>query len=94
MEFKSLIKSLAVFFLMAVPAVSAQAQSKVIRIDNPKMTVFLPPSGIGNGKALVALPGGGYSHLAVYHEGFDWAPFYNQLGLAYAVLEYLSLIHI
>lgn len=88
MEFKSLIKSLAVFFSMAVPAVSAQAQSKVIRIDNPKMTVFLPPSGIGNGKALVALPGGGYSHLAVYHEGFDWAPFYNQLGLAYAVLEY------
>ncbi|MDE6430095.1 MAG: xylanase, partial [Duncaniella sp.] len=60
----------------------------MIEIENPKMTVFLPPKGLESGKALVGLPGGGYSHLAVNHEGFHWAPFFNQQGVAYAVLEY------
>ncbi len=64
------------------------AQSRVLEFDSPKMKVFLPPNGISRHKALVALPGGGYSHLAVYHEGYDWAPFFNSLGLAYAVVQY------
>lgn len=61
---------------------------RVIEFSNPKLTVCLPPKGLENGKAVVALPGGGYSHLAVYHEGFNWAPFFNENGVAFAVLEY------
>ena len=89
MEFKSLIKSLAVFFLMAVPAVSAQAQSKVIRIDNPKMTVFLPPSGIGNGKALVALPGGDIRTLRSITRGSTGHRFTISSGLLMPCLNTL-----
>lgn len=83
-----LIKFVGLFMSLLLPAVGLSAQSRVIEIENPKMTVFLPPKGLESGKALVGLPGGGYSHLAVNHEGFHWAPFFNQQGLAYAVLEY------
>lgn len=84
-----LIKSLCLMIaISAMTGLSLSAQSRVIKIADPKMTVFLPPKGLESGKAVVALPGGGYSHLAVDHEGFYWAPFFNEEGLAYAVLEY------
>lgn len=73
---------------LATTGYRAQAQGRIIEFSHPKMKVFLPPSGLANGKALVACPGGGYTHLAVNHEGYHWAPFYNNLGLVYAVLEY------
>lgn len=74
--------------LMSAPVFSCLAQSRVIEFDSPKMKVFLPPAGLGNGKAVVACPGGGYSHLARNHEGYFWAPFFNNLGIALAVVEY------
>ena len=37
-----------------------------------RMQAFLPQQPTG--RAVVALPGGGYSHLAMEHEGTDWAP--------------------
>lgn len=85
---KRLLKILALSAIVCSSADSAVAQGRVIDIESPKMKVFLPPGGIANGKALVALPGGGYQHLAMHHEGYHWAPFFNQHGLAYAVLEY------
>ncbi len=66
----------------------ASAQSRIITFDNPKLTVFLPPKGLENGKAVIACPGGGYTHLAKDHEGMHWAPYFNNMGVAYAVLEY------
>lgn len=86
--FKKLIKSLLLISVVFGISAGINAQGRVIEIQNPKMRVFLPPGGIANGKAVLALPGGGYSHLAVHHEGFHWAPFFNHQGLAYAVLEY------
>lgn len=64
------------------------AQTRIIECEFPKMKVFLPPANMGNGKAVVACPGGGYTHLAQNHEGYYWAPFFNNLGYAYAVVEY------
>lgn len=51
-----------------------------------ELTVYLPehPSG----RAIVDCPGGGYSHLAMDHEGHDWAPFFNSRGIAFIVLKY------
>lgn len=66
----------------------ASAQSRVIKFENPKVTVFLPPKGMENGKAVVACPGGGYSHLSQNHEGFYWSPYFNNLGYALALVEY------
>ena len=65
-----------------------KSQSRIIEFETPKMKIFLPPNNTGNGKAIVACPGGGYSHLAQNHEGYYWAPFFNNLGFAYAVVEY------
>ncbi|MDE7475278.1 MAG: alpha/beta hydrolase [Duncaniella sp.] len=86
--FAKFIVSIGLSLAFLSVAFNVAAQSRVIEIENPKMTVFLPPKGLESGKALVGLPGGGYSHLAVNHEGFHWAPFFNQQGVAYAVLEY------
>ncbi|MBQ7472701.1 MAG: alpha/beta hydrolase fold domain-containing protein [Prevotella sp.] len=50
------------------------------------LTCFLPDQP--SGRAVVACPGGGYSHLAMEHEGTDWATFFNAQGIAYFVLKY------
>lgn len=54
----------------------------------PSLRVYLPDSAIATGRMVIALPGGGYQHLAVFHEGFDWAPFFLSKGIAFAVLKY------
>ncbi len=50
------------------------------------MVVYLPQQPTG--RAVVVLPGGGYSHLAMQHEGHDWAPWFNERGIACCVLTY------
>ncbi|MCD8237179.1 MAG: hypothetical protein LUD00_11170, partial [Prevotellaceae bacterium] len=54
----------------------------------PSIRVFLPAKENANGKAVVCCPGGGYVHLAMEHEGYDWAQFYNEQGFAFIVLKY------
>ncbi len=54
----------------------------------PEIRVFLPDSSKATGRIILACPGGGYSHIALGHEGYDWAPFFNGMGVAYAVLKY------
>lgn len=54
----------------------------------PSVRVFLPQADKANGMAVVCCPGGGYSHLATDHEGYDWAPFFNERGIALIVLKY------
>ena len=56
--------------------------------DMAKVTVFLPDEKVATGRAIVCCPGGGYNHLAMQHEGTDWAPFFNQQGIALIVLKY------
>lgn len=56
--------------------------------DTAKITVFLPDKAKATGRAVVICPGGGYSHLAMQHEGTDWAHFFNQQGIAAIVLKY------
>lgn len=54
----------------------------------PSVRVFLPEADKANGMVVVCCPGGGYSHLAMNHEGYDWAPFFNEQGIALIVLKY------
>ena len=56
--------------------------------DMAKVTIFLPDEKKATGRAIVCCPGGGYTHLAMQHEGFDWAPFFNEQGIALIVLKY------
>lgn len=54
----------------------------------PSIKVFLPEVSLATGRAVIAFPGGGYGHLAIEHEGNEWAPFYNKLGIALIVVKY------
>ena len=57
-------------------------------VYTPEIRVFLPDAEKATGRAVLACPGGGYTHLALEHEGYDWASFFNQRGIAYIVLKY------
>lgn len=56
--------------------------------DTAKVKVFLPKKEEATGRAVIICPGGGYQHLAMNHEGYDWAPFFNNMGIAAVVLKY------
>lgn len=56
--------------------------------DRAEITVYLPDAKKATGRAVVCCPGGGYSHLAMNHEGHQWAPFFNNQGIAFIVLKY------
>lgn len=83
-------------FTLAIASVSAQNTVRKFTLPNSddgqsEITVYLPSAEMAaqaNGRAIVDCPGGGYSHLAMQHEGHDWAEFYNEQGIAYVVLKY------
>ena len=54
----------------------------------PSFKLFLPNTDIATGRTVLVLPGGGYRNLAREHEGYQWAPFFNEQGIAVAVLKY------
>src|SRR5262249_35537317 len=56
--------------------------------DKPPLTVFPPPPGKANGTAVVVCPGGGYSGLAINHEGEDVAAWFNARGVTAFMLKY------
>ncbi|MGN0231819.1 MAG: alpha/beta hydrolase [Muribaculaceae bacterium] len=52
----------------------------------PELTVFVAKNP--NGMAILACPGGGYHGLAMDHEGFNMADWFNAQGITYGVLRY------
>ena len=86
----NVLSSILLLFCMATGWISAKAQAapRQFDIETPSMRVFLPSDELSTGRAIVICPGGGYSHLATSHEGYDWAPFFNNKGIAVIVLRY------
>jgi acetyl esterase/lipase len=60
----------------------------VRNINNPTLTVFLPPKEIANGTAVVVCPGGGFLNIVFNSEGRDPAKFLTNLGVTVFVLKY------
>ena len=60
----------------------------VKNINNPSLTVFLPPREKANGAAVIICPGGGFRELVFNAEGVEPAKFFNNLGVAAFVLKY------
>ena len=56
--------------------------------DTAKVKVFLPDERDATGRAVIICPGGGYSMLGIKHEGYDWAEFFQDMGIAAIVLKY------
>lgn len=59
----------------------------VFNITVPTLTVY-KAKGANSGKAVVICPGGGYSLVAMYHEGYDVAKALAEKGITAAVLKY------
>lgn len=60
----------------------------VRNINNPSITVFLPPKEKANGAAVLICPGGGFRELVYKAEGVEPAHYFNNLGVAAFVLKY------
>jgi acetyl esterase/lipase len=60
----------------------------VRNINNPSVTVFLPPKAVATGAAVVVCPGGGFLNIVFNSEGKDAAKYLNSLGVAAFVLKY------
>ncbi|WP_338868018.1 alpha/beta hydrolase [Spirosoma sp. SC4-14] len=66
-----------------------QAKEYWVRhINNPTLTVYLPPKEKATGAAVVICPGGGHRELVFNAEGRQPAEFLNSLGIAAFVLKY------
>lgn len=95
------LKSIALLVALFAASVSAMAQrsfdvnlwaaktpNKNGLQDTAYIKVYLPDAKRATGRAVVICPGGGYAHLAMEHEGTQWAPFFNNMGIAAIVLHY------
>jgi len=58
----------------------------VTNVSQPELWIWTPehPSGV----AVMATPGGSYYDVWYLHEGTQWADWYNEQGITYAVLKY------
>ncbi len=54
---------------------------RVANVVNPSITVF--KSNKPNSVAIIMCPGGGYARLAMNHEGFDMASWFNAQDITY-----------
>ena len=66
--------------------VKSPTEKWVRKVKRPVMEVY--PAPHPNGTAVVVAPGGGFSILAIEHEGRDVARWLNQLGVTAFVLRY------
>lgn len=95
------LKSLISVLLLSVSAVALSQEKMTMELwpkgapnangdenDKAELTVYLPDAKKATGRAVVCLPGGGYTHLAMDHEGHQWATFFNNQGIALIVLKY------
>jgi acetyl esterase/lipase len=71
-----------------VDSVGQPVRYSFSKVSRPTLTVYLPEAGKGNGVAVIVCPGGGYTHLAMTHEGADVAKWLNGLGITAFLLKY------
>ena len=90
-ERKSLLRYFVTFALILL-TMSTQAQTaRKFTLDltpdgKAQMVCFLPETS--SGKAIVGVPGGGYSVLSNGHEGYLASDWLNKQGIAYFVVNY------
>jgi len=67
---------------------ASNGRTSIANVIQPTLTVFTPSREKANGTAVIICPGGGYSRLAITHEGYDVARRLNELGVTAFVLKY------
>lgn len=62
--------------------------ASITKVSVPTLTVYQPAQGKANGTAVIICPGGGYSGLAIGHEGYQVAERFASIGVTAFVLKY------
>jgi acetyl esterase/lipase len=62
--------------------------ASITKVSVPTLTVYQPAKGKANGTAVIICPGGGYSGLAIGHEGYPVAARFAAMGVTAFVLKY------
>jgi acetyl esterase/lipase len=70
------------------PVPGHEKEGWVTNINNPSLTVYLPPADQATGAAIVVAPGGGHQFLAIEHEGHQVGEWLAAHGIAGIVLKY------
>ena len=87
---RSLFFTLAISLMAGAMTLKAQtARNFTINLTEDgkaNMVVFLAEKP--SGRAIVGIPGGGYSVLSNSHEGTHWSEWLNQRGISYFVVNY------
>jgi acetyl esterase/lipase len=61
---------------------------RVTNVSEPTITIYSPPRDKNTGTVVVVAPGGGYSILAIEHEGTAVCEWLNGLGITGVLLKY------
>jgi acetyl esterase/lipase len=61
---------------------------RVANVSEPTITIYPPPKDKNTGAAVVVAPGGGYSILAIEHEGTRVCEWLNSIGVTGVLLKY------
>ena len=67
---------------------SNESWSWIKKVSDPTLDYYPAKKGISNGTAVIVCPGGGYSVLAIGHEGSQIARWLNSIGVSAFVLKY------
>lgn len=68
--------------------VGPDGHSRLSKVIEPTLTVFLPADDKATGTAVIICPGGGYQRLSMTKEGFDVAKVLAEWGVTAFVLKY------
>ena len=86
---KKIVVSLLLIALCGVSVLGGTVRQLTLNLTPDgaaQMMVWLPDNPTGRG--VVCCPGGGYAVLSNTHEGSAWAPFFNDKGIAFALVNY------
>jgi acetyl esterase/lipase len=61
---------------------------RISNVSEPTITIYSPPKDKNTNAAVVVAPGGGYSILAIEHEGTKVCEWLNTLGVTAVLLKY------
>lgn len=61
---------------------------QIANVSVPTLAVYLPDAEISTGAAILVVPGGGLSRLAIEHEGYEISQWLIEHGIAAFVLKY------
>ena len=86
---KKIVVSLLLIALCGLSALGGTVRQLTLNLTPDgaaQMVVWLPDNPTGRG--VVCCPGGGYAVLSNTHEGSAWAGFFNDKGIAFALVNY------